>query len=196
MRRVKPARKRGDQGQPPLEELLQAELPPDPEPTDEAQPAAADAAGAVEVQAPLPEPEVPLPVPPPMPEADVVPARQLRARAERRLEVLGGVLTFYNRGLFTATCSNPAHGKCVLSRTSEPGGRAAQGRPLGLMSAWLFIGQDLPSKRSHWDQEAWPNYETRAYHREQLEAIEGGLEMLACERPQEAGEGAELLGRP
>ena len=37
----------------------------------------------------------------------------VRTKAELVADVIGGRLTFYGRGFFTATCNNARHGKCI-----------------------------------------------------------------------------------
>ena len=67
----------------------------------------------------------------------------MRQRAEVKLEVDGGLITYYaTKNIFVATCRNESHGKCSLTRSALPGRRRGQGRPLGLLKAWLCIGQD------------------------------------------------------
>ena len=120
-----------------------------------------------------------------------------RQPAEQRIAVDGGSITFYLlKQVFTATCRNPAHGRCVLTRTAERGTRPSQGRPLGLLAAWLFMGQDLPSKESHWDRHTWPNQATRFYHRKKLAETESGKQLLAEERPCDDGEPEEPVAFP
>ena len=120
-----------------------------------------------------------------------------RIRAELALEVPGGVLRYYETTkLFTATCANPAHGRCVLSRTSEAGRRKAQGRPLGLLMSWLARGEDAGTKEEHWSKDLClsPSATTRAEHREVLEGLIGSQDFLERERAQEAGESKEPDG--
>ena len=141
----------------------------------------------------------PAPPPPPLAGAELGPAprramrgERLRHPAELRVQVDGGFLTFYgNKQVFTATCGNPRHGRCVLSRTAEPGKRRQQGRPLGLLTAWLFVGKDLESKADHWNRALWPNAALRSQHRELLADVEGADALFDCERPREPGEGPE-----
>ena len=178
---------------PPLEEILQDNLH-----EMQAAPVAEEVEEALEMAAaPGGPPDVAqadadaAPEAPPAPMPDVA-AALLRQRAELKLEVPGGLLTFYEtKKYFTASCRNPAHGRCILTRSSEPGTRASQGRPLGLLTAWLFLGQDLPDKASHRDRSIWPNHAVRTYHRELLAELPGSSDLLDQERALEPGESAE-----
>ena len=111
-----------------------------------------------------------------------------RIRADVRMEVPGGVLTYYsNKSVFTATCRNPAHGRRVLTRSSDTGRRAGQGRPLGLSSAWLFTGQDAPTRGDHMERALFPNHAMRAFHREAPLRMPGAAELFRYERGQMKG---------
>ncbi len=104
------------------------------------------------------EPPLPLPLPPPP-----LPAEGARPRGKGfcTARLYDGQITFYpykdgsGNGRFEAVCGNEAqHGpRCRLTRTSAPsaraGTRAAQGRPLGLMGAWLAISHIMPTKEEH-----------------------------------------------
>ena len=75
-----------------------------------------------------------------------------RGQAEVMVEVRGGQIRYYAQGVFTATCTDTRHGRCVLTRSARPGRRTAQGRPLGLLLAWLAAGTSLDSKAEHWGE--------------------------------------------
>ena len=122
--------------------------------------------------------------------------RMLRQRAELAVDVPNGRITYYNKGFFTATCAVHSTGttKCVMSRSAEPGRKAAQGRPLGLMMGWLFSAHEFPDKSSHWNKEHWPTFEVRSAQRDVLAELPGGRELLDKERPQEPGEAEEPDG--
>ncbi len=122
----------------------------------------------------------PLPPPPHYPELPPKPDD------DQLLVVPGGVLRWYKKlDKFQATCCHPRHDRCILSRTSESGRKLGQGRPLGLLTAWLKWGHEDPTvatKDDHWNEEKWPDFDTRLNAREYLYTVVGGFEMLACER--------------
>ena len=145
-------------------------------------------ADAEEPEGPVAEPADVAPPPPP-PAAGKAPAG--RVRSDLFLHVPGGKLTFYAKGFFTASCEAPGHSKCILSRSSEAGRKRAQGRPLGLLMAWLAAGAEHPTKEGHWDRTQWPNFQQRRDAREALAILPLGQELLAQERAQEPGEDIE-----
>ena len=131
------------------------------------------------------------PVPPPAPR----PAGRVdagRLKAECVVTVPGGTISYYAlKGIFQATCSNRSHGRCVLTRSSAPGSRPSQGRPLGFLMAWLSLGEVFLNKQEHWDRTLWPDAELRAHHRELLHRHPLGPSLLAFEREQREDEGSE-----
>ena len=126
----------------------------------------------------------------------------LREGADVAVAVPGGVIRYYTKTMnFTATCNNPLHGKCVLTRKSEAYRRAAKsdnmaakGRPLGFMSAWLDMGRHKPSKDHHWDTANYPDFHTRLVARLALSTASGGSDLLDKEREPRDGEGDEPTG--
>ncbi len=50
---------------------------------------------------------------------------------------------------FYGTCNDPRHGRCVCTRTNRPGRKAAQGRPLGFLAAWLLSHEDFPTQNDY-----------------------------------------------
>jgi hypothetical protein len=110
--------------------------------------------------------------------------------------VPGGKITFYdNKKSFEAVCSNPAHGRCVMTRTILPRlTKPSQGRPLGLMSAWLAAGPAAPNKETHWL--FLPSHDARVEHRHGLMGTGGGPALVECERPLREGEIAEPMDLP
>ena len=160
-------------------------------------PAAEDAAGEPPTQDPAapallemgaePAPEV---------RRQRAPSLGLRLPAEYSVEVVGGRLAFYAAGFFTATCRNPRHGRCVMTRSSQPGGKAAQGRPLGLLMSWLQRSDLCLSKEEHWNKESMPSLEQRTAARNQLASVVGGQTLLAFERPKRPGEADEPEAKP
>jgi hypothetical protein len=118
-----------------------------------------------------------------------------RDRAAHVVFVDGGRLAFYGGKQHNATaqCNNPSHGKCVLTRKMTSGRKPGQGRPLGLLAAWLASGAEMSSKEEHWALPAWPTLAARKTARAALKALDTpdvrGL--LASERAQLSGEESE-----
>ncbi|CAK0867423.1 unnamed protein product, partial [Prorocentrum cordatum] len=110
------------------------------------------------------------------------------------LRVPGGVLKMYG-DRFVAECRGWGHPGCSLQRTwrgSERPSRAGQGRPLGLLRAWLAHARHSP------DMSGWghvhllrPSLEQRQAARAALEAMPEAAPFLAMERAQRPGEPAE-----
>ena len=113
----------------------------------------------------------------------------------------GGVIRFHHStGNFEATCKNPAHGRCVLTRKGLEAskkkrkvgaGYARGGRPVGLMAAWLAKKDDVPSKKAHMDLAAELDRDARRLARHQLEMEAGGAMLFDFERVSSGDEGTE-----
>ena len=78
-----------------------------------------------------------------------------------------------------------------LSRSASEGRSPSQGRPLGLLAAWLAHGAMCGRKEDHWNKDQWPSLEERSAHRELLALVPGSDTLFAAERPQRPGEGPE-----
>ena len=138
--------------------------------------------------------EAALPPPPPLPGGGGGPAAR-RGRASAALRVPGGAIYYYEHdGRFTAVCDNALHGSCVLTRSNT---RAAgmRGRPLGLMMGFLAVGALHDTKESHWAElgDLVGNHAVRSELRLALSGIPGSGDLLAKERPRDAGEPDEPL---
>ena len=129
----------------------------------------------------------------------------LRGSADVALKVPGGVIRYYaNKNAFTATCSNPNHERCVLTRTALPAANVlstnpnvcAKGRPLGYMMSWLAMSESTADKAAHWSPARSPDFATRAAARARLADLPRGASLLAHERDLRAGEGPEPIGLP
>eukprot|EP00971_Amphidinium_carterae_P344484 6484906-Amphidinium_carterae.1 len=111
--------------------------------------------------------------------------------------VPGGRISFYmSNNLFEASCNNPHHGRCVLSRGKDgrkgKAGKRFGGRPLGMMMKWLADGASHDMKASHWDKSNWNwSQEQRLEARRALAQISGGQQLLDQERELVAGESEE-----
>ena len=109
----------------PLEEVLQAV--PEAMPEDVANHEENPQEEAVQAQAPPADEEILAGRDARQPEAQqeeaAAPLPQQRHRAELKAVVQGGFITYYaTKRIFTATCSRPGHGRCVLTRTADPAG--------------------------------------------------------------------------
>lgn len=114
---------------------------------------------------------LPLP-PPPAPVA----ARGARNQAMFVVFVPGGKLTYYGgrHENLVAECDNPAHGRCVKTKTMRAPLRLnranrGQGRPVGLLAAWLAKGAAATSKADHWSGAFQPSYAERVAARTALQ---------------------------
>ena len=129
---------------------------------------------------------------------------RLRGNADAAVAVPGGVIRYYeNKNQFTATCGNPDHGKCIVTRTSRAAANAsttmnqniaAKGRPLGFLTSWLALSEHTVDKDEHWDRDNAPDWATRIAARASLSHIAGADDLLKHERAQHAGEGTEPEG--
>ena len=105
--------------------------------------------------------------------------------------------------LFTAHCNLPSHGRlCRLRRTIKPNARnLAQGRPAGVLLAWLAAADQYGNKEDHQAigqrsrHEDCFQFERRVEARSCLAAMpELALAFDAFERPQRPGEAEEPEG--
>lgn len=169
-------------------------VPTEP-PADE--PAKAEVAAAAPQAGPGPHLAAPPPPPPP-------PSEEQPRRGHRRqgagvgsaiVVFRWGKIAFYeSKNSFEAVCRNPAHGKCVLTRTAKARATAAGqmpkgGRPLGQMAAWLEQG-GLPDKAAHWAA-AVVNPSRAARSAARAAMAQNGPELLAFERPRNEALGEE-----
>jgi len=163
---------------------------PDPggPPDDAAPPPPADLHGG-DV---LPIPEAPLPPPPPPPPPPGGPPPVYLPDGSITIPWDNGTVSFYtsNRNFFALCGLHSVAGvPCCLTRTSNPGRRKGQGRPLGLLSAWL---QD-PDSHAGTSIVGWarPSFDERVTARAELEAVPGSEALFEQERPPKDGEGDE-----
>lgn len=110
----------------------------------------------------------------------------------------GSIRFYFSRLEMVAHCGNPAHGKrCRLSRSvqaSAATSRIGQGRPVGLLGAWLMAGQqdqNLTTHEAHVRMRPLPDLDSRRSARLLVAGRPDGLELLAFERPQRDGEPEE-----
>lgn len=165
---------------------------------------------ALQPPAPELEPHIPDHLPqvpaPPLPAAGAEPKQQ-RAPAVRGgqrttpdiyADLPGGRVTFYPlKGSYEARCGTLSHGKCVLTRScvaSAVPHRAPQGRPLGLLVAWLAAGPAADSKAAHWiHEQTHPSRAQRQEGRDQLRQHPMGVQLFGTERPPRAESDEEPL---
>jgi len=112
------------------------------------------------------------------------------------VDLLGGRISYhYSKQAFEATCCNPAHGQCVLTRTchgrSVKGHGICGGRPVGFLGTWL-AHHDVESKKAHWNKAAmqYPHAERLATRR-QIQGTAAGRALLSFEREKASGEDSE-----
>ena len=103
----------------------------------------------------------------------------------------GRIVAYGNTHRIVAECTIAAHGdKCHLTRTLTEGRRAGQGRPLGLLLAWL---QDPSIHEASRTTPGWhrPAFAERAACRSDFAWAPGAEEMLSRERAPAHDEGEE-----
>ena len=135
---------------------------------------------------------------PPLPPPATPPAsRAGSARGDRReaevvvhFPMLGKISFYRGSGNFECVCLRENHnGGCRLTRTSKPScraGREGQGRPLGLMAAWLLCDLEIGSRAEHTNPFlvlGVISKEKRVEGRRRLRALPSGAALEACERP-------------
>ena len=128
--------------------------------------------------APMPPPPTP---PPEHHRVRGAAARRSAIGALASVEVDGGFIAYYSKGVFEANCKT--HDSCVVSRTvsnltDRSLGRPRGGRPLGVMVAWLSKHR-CATKADHWD---YPNF--CVPHEERLLArlsLQAGLFLMCSE---------------
>lgn len=131
-----------------------------------------------------------------------VPAHvELRGHADIACDVPGfGVIRYYaTRQEFVAHCTCvETHHRCRLSRKSTESlapNRAGQGRPLGLLMAWLAQAGNYPDCHAHVRMPK-PDLAARSAAREMLKAFEGSELLFEAERAQRGGEADEPTTAP
>ncbi len=124
--------------------------------------------------------------------------RQMSVRLEPHMSALASVelphgrISYYRKGDFAAKCFR--HPGCFLTRTAKGGRRESQGRPCGLLAAWL--DSDAATKVEHMRLARQLDCEVRRSHRLQLPSCIGGPELLAFERPCREDEDDEPIELP
>ena len=145
--------------------------PPMPPPADASPPPAASSSGLV---------------PAPAAEDEAAPT------SIARLALQGGQIAFYPKDKrFTATCPNPAHGKCILTRSARPGATGQFGRPLGRIAHWVMHhDQGMQPEHVHAPE---PTHADRDEARRMLMDTPGSAALLRAERKKKAEEPEEPI---
>ena len=116
------------------------------------------------------------------------------------VDFFGGTIKYYAKGDFVAYCAvhsdSAAKVACVLTRTARAGKKAAQGRPLGLLAAWIMAADEHDCKPEHCKRCNFPPYDDRCFARTALSAVTGADELFAYERPPREGEDEEPRDAP
>lgn len=97
--------------------------------------------------------------------------------------VLGGTLAYYSkRNRFYAYCQEASHGKsCRLERTAHAGKRKGQGRPVGLLMAWLQDGARHANQKDHVNSARGLGHAQRVAGRQHFETLASARELLMHE---------------
>jgi hypothetical protein len=148
-------------------------------------------------------PPLPPPSAPPTPPESVASSRKPQTRgpvgkADVVVAVLGGTIRYYSKiDSFVAKCSNPAHGRCELTRkasgsASSSSGAAKGGRPVGFMASWLGESFETATKADHWSRTTMVQMRhQRLLCRRIVQACSGGDVLLSHERAKIVGEESE-----
>jgi hypothetical protein len=90
------------------------------------------------------------------------------------------------------------HAVCRFNRSTKFGTRPQQGRPIGLLLAWLFRAPRFADNQEHFDDKAPGiiSYDERVDARDWAEGSMAMATPLSWERPRRAGEPAEPLEAP
>jgi hypothetical protein len=108
----------------------------------------------------------------------------------------GSIRLYEKLNCFVAECTYPGHGRCRLTRKSTAHcnpSRYAQGRPLGLLAAWLKAAPSYTSQAEHSNPFVACSFTfaERVSSRGELSAQPGYAALAMCERPSRDGEGEE-----
>ena len=110
------------------------------------------------------------------------------------VRVQGGVLRYdgWREDFFVVECGNPAHDRCRLTRTAggaAHSGRSGQGRPYGLLAAWLRA--PTASLETNMFAYTSPSRGERQIARRSLATDVDGRALLAAERARRGDESSE-----
>ena len=113
---------------------------------------------------------------------------QNRGKATFEFAFEGGVIRYFDKySRFEATCGNPLHKPCRLTREAHGNpDKLGQGRPLGLMASWLEKGHN-PCITTH-DEHRDPiimmciDFDARLAARRRLKKVPGSACLFEAER--------------
>lgn len=103
-----------------------------------------------------------------------------------------GHISYYEKGdRFQATCTQPGHVRCRLTRTSRASDRrSAQGRPVGLMCAWLAAACNPQDHRNAFLVNSFDSAARRSA-RHDARVLPAMPALEACERAKRQDEASE-----
>jgi hypothetical protein len=131
-------------------------------------------------------------------------ADSVRGSAEVVVQFPSGKISFYaSDGRFEAVCSRhkfAGYSQCRLTRTATGSDRKkSQGRPFGLLAAWLLNAEAMETKDDHCNR-LWLlsslSKADRLSARRYLAAQPAGTNLLDCERAKAQNEDSEPDGVP
>ena len=91
---------------------------------------------------------------------------------------------------FYATCPDKRHGRCVATRTSNPGSKKSKGRPLGFLAAWLLSHAGCLTQADHVFG-CRPSKVLRARARRDLARSPNAASFFQKEAPKDDGDESE-----
>lgn len=142
-----------------------------------------------------------LPPPPAMPRRSRPAPSEASSVQRDAVDAIGalanGHISYYHKGdRFQATCTQPGHVRCRLTRTSRASDRrSAQGRLVGLMCAWLATTCTPQDHRNAFLLQSF-NKDVRRAARVAARAEDGMSALEACERARREVEDSEPEGLP
>ena len=118
-----------------------------------------------------------------------------RTHTEEKIELgdIGSLVWYPHQKILVAHCGRSCHEDCRRQRSLEPHEsvlRQGQGRPLGLLVAWLKESVEHDTRMSH-VKYCTPSFAKRKAAREWFARLSGAQKFLDAERPKREAEGDE-----